>query len=473
VRPRKLHTENADSFFPRVLVVTQYPFNLQHGAGIALSNYFHGWPEANLAQLCIDDPVVRPDFSVCKNIFLLSINQLRPIWPLRMYLDWRHGKLSKKNIEHSRESYIGKIKNFKRNEKKNSEDTDLRRKSRSSLKGWVENILAELGFFENTVCRITPDLDKFIQDFRPEIVFSTLGDIAFSKLPRQICSRYGAKSVVHITDDWMSYFRHRNFASMVLTPLMYWQVYLTVRHAHLRYSICETMAQAYEIRFKTSFQPLISPVKISDWKVRESEDNVYTENPESELTVLYAGTIYPFSQGDSLKDISSSIARLREDGMNVQLVISTPKEFIQRYSRDFDNDGTRIIEYKSREDLPNLFRTVDALVIPVVFDDVKIKFARYSMPAKIIAYMATGVPMLVYGPSVVPAVIEANKYGFAHTATTRDPEYLKNEINRLLTDSKLRVEISSKALTRVRDNYELEKVTGKFRQNLCELVDSK
>lgn len=62
----------------------------------------------------------------------------------------------------------------------------------------------------------------------------------------------------------------------------------------------------------------------------------------------------------------------------------------------------------------------DLLVIPLDFDEMSIRFARYSMPGKTSEYMASGTPILVYAPERTALSMYAKREKWGYSVNRRD-----------------------------------------------------
>ena len=91
------------------------------------------------------------------------------------------------------------------------------------------------------------------------------------------------------------------------------------------------------------------------------------------------------------------------------------------------------------------------------------------MPTRVPAYMASGTPILVYGPSNVAQVQYAEKLSWGLVVINRDIKLLKEAIICLIKNSKLRVKLSACACATARVGHDMQLVQENFRTSLVTL----
>src|SRR3984957_20744753 len=99
-----------------------------------------------------------------------------------------------------------------------------------------------------------------------------------------------------------------------------------------------------------------------------------------------------------------------------------------------------------------------ALVLPINYDAETVDFIRYSMPTKVPAYMASGTPILVYGPRGVAQVDYAAREGWGHVVCERDPASLDSGVRRILADAALRESLRRRAQALASANHDSTRV---------------
>jgi glycosyltransferase involved in cell wall biosynthesis len=108
----------------------------------------------------------------------------------------------------------------------------------------------------------------------------------------------------------------------------------------------------------------------------------------------------------------------------------------------------------------------DLLVLPVNFDRRSIRYIRYSMPTKVPAYLISGTPILVYGPTSVAQVDYALREGWGEVVSRHGVESLKDAIVMLWQNQERRLHLSLNARRVARRNHDSRIVRAGFQQAL-------
>ena len=459
--PKNTPLSIASDDWPRVLVLTQYPFNRLHGGGIALTNYFDQWPKMQIAQACIPSTDLALDMSVCSTYFSLSEEELRPsfIWRTAFYLAEMRRRLfsrilvNEMNSEKGHEPYI--------DEKIEKPAPNAKKSLASRLSGWLQRH----GWRDSTGGAISKRYRYFLTTFRPEIIFCVPGDIGTSALARLTAETCNCPLVVQMADDWMSHFPNRHAAGWVFQNTLHRELSATLKMAECRFSICDEMSDAFERRYGVDFKALLGPVDVSAWAA--DKDMLIDD---TELFLTYAGTVHDVAQLQGLKDIAVALSRLKRQGIDACLRIVAPKVCVEKIQNQFEGNHVQLFACDNHEDVIAMVKQSSALLLPIEFNAVFGKFVRYSMPAKICAYAASGVPMLVYGPDGVPPIGLAKRLGIGIAVTSRDHEVLDDALVKVLTDRIIRKSISEAAYQFALSHCDRAVVAASFQRTLRETV---
>jgi DNA transposition AAA+ family ATPase len=92
------------------------------------------------------------------------------------------------------------------------------------------------------------------------------------------------------------------------------------------------------------------------------------------------------------------------------------------------------------------------------------------MPTRVPAYMASGTPILVYGPPDIAQVQYAEKVGWAHVVNKREIKKLKDAIISLISASDFRASLSISACTAARTSHNMKINREKFRTALSMII---
>jgi glycosyltransferase involved in cell wall biosynthesis len=423
---------------PRVLLLTPEAFNKVTGAGITFSNLFAGWPIDAIATIHNDSVPVTED--VCRHYYRLTEREIH-----------RWGWLKYVPVGKPPNATLLSLPTWKRC-------------------GWGFSILKQAktlifgdGIPEQT--HLTPELDAWIEAFKPTVLYTILGSNAMMELAERLRVRFRLPLVVHIMDDWVSVV----YRGGLFSPWQRRKKERLIKHlmdvSAARFAICEDMAEAYLHRYGQPFQSFQNTIDVRLWQ-RFEKDPCVVGSP---IRVAYIGSVFPFAQLDSLIDCCKAIQAINDEGFPILLELHSPSHLAEQYRKQLVV-GTAISLNDTISDDSAFFATlqaVDILILPVNFDLYTIEFIRYSMPTKIPAYLTVGTPILAYGPGEVAQISYANKAGWGMTVTVRDIEALKRAFRQLATDMPLRVTLSKHARAVVAEKHDAHVVRFKFQSALA------
>jgi glycosyltransferase involved in cell wall biosynthesis len=429
--------------FPRVLLINHHVFNKYSGGGIALTNYFEGWPRERIAAIYGEDG--EPDRRVCDTFFRLTNRELgfpRAFAPLETRRLWRPlstghtddvstgaGAPALAHISHALRGALG---------------VALRRaRSLISVDGLTTRV------------DLTPALDRFIREFSPEVIFGTLGNLGYLRLTDQVAKRYRVPLAIQMADDWPSVLYREGIAAPYLRKRMSVELSSLLQRAAVRLAISDAMAEAYRRRYGVEFMTVTPPVDSLEWgAVGHREWSARTP-----FQVVYMGTIVEKAQLASLRDVCDAVDAVYRQGRPIELRVYTPAPYVQRYAPQLERPpAVTVLPAPSNRDAAGVLGAADLLVVPVNFDNESIRYVRYSMPGKVPAYMATGTPILVYGPPDVAAVQYARTHGWGHVVSRQDPAELQSAIAALAGSEMMRSSLARRAQSIARERHDTQVV---------------
>jgi glycosyltransferase involved in cell wall biosynthesis len=427
--------------FPRLLFVTPCAFNHVTGTGITFTNLFQGWPRDQIATVTGDAVPTSDD--VCNQYFRLSSAELPYFRPL---------------------SWVPR-----RSERPpTAEPSEATTPRRFPIGRLARKLTGSAGIPDRG--RLTPRLRAWIDDFHPDLVFSILGTLGYIDLVDRIHKEFGTPIAVHLMDDGVTdpnrsglfggYLRHaygRRFRALL-------------KKTASRMAICPAMANEYERRWDLPFQHFQNTVDIDAWKPYARIGASIRKTP----VMVYSGSILAESQWSSLVDLCRVVADLNRQGNPLQFDIYTPRELLGLDGRQLELDpairvrDALIDDHQFRETLSQ----ADLLALPVNFDAPSVQFIRLSMPTKVPAYLASGTPILAYGPQGVAQIDYARSHGWGNVVDERKPERLQQAIRRMIDDQSLRERLSQTARQTAREHHDASRVRFAFQQELTRHAQS-
>ncbi len=434
--------------FPKVLMIGEC-FNNRTGAGITMSNLFRGWEKDNLAV--VTEFIDNADASVTDNYYLIGGQEKVRPWPFNYFrVTSQSGPLKLKTET--------KIKSVTFDEEKTTAIVKLY----LTLNLLAGKVFSFFGFYHFIYkYSVSNKLLKFINDFKPDIIYSHLHYLEFMLFVQQIHFKTKIPLVIHMMDDWLREVEPTGLFKK------YWQnkterVFQEVAsNASVRLSICDAMSEDYKRRYGFDFVPFHNPVETETW-MKHSKNEWSYEKP---FTILYAGRI-GIGTLNSVIDIADAVEKLNKEGLQISFEIQTRtnnkkfSEAIKEYK------SVKLVPTLDYERLPEKFSSVDLLVLPMDFDNKSLKYIWLSMPTKVSEYLSTGTPILVYAHPDTALARYALDKKWAEVVTEQNQNKLSESIKKIYTEENLRRKLGEQSKSLAQNFHDAKIVREKFREQL-------
>jgi glycosyltransferase involved in cell wall biosynthesis len=429
--------------YPRLLFVTPHAFNHVTGGGVAFTNLFRGWPQDRIATVHNDPEPTADD--VCRHYYRLGPAELDLVEPFASARRLIRGDAATTPENGSHGAATA---------------------PRGGLKAAAKRIAIDMlgpAFPERAA--LTPALEKWIGDFRPDVLYTILGSNGMMALIEKILARFDLPVVIHIMDDWPAAAHRQGLLAGRERRVMEGHLERLLSRASECLAISSAMAEAYARRYGRPFRAFQNAIDVARWAHTAKRDLSVRQPAE----LLYVGSIFPNAQLDSLADCAEAVASLNSGGYPIKLSISTPSGHADRYRSRLAIHPAIAIEDTIRDDARFFARiaAADALLIPVNFDADSLRFIRYSMPAKLPAYMTSGTPILVYGDPAAAQVQYAETAGWGYVVGARDRGLLTRGIRAIMEDDALRRHVSTAAAEALRRHHDASTVRADFHATLA------
>lgn len=224
--------------------------------------------------------------------------------------------------------------------------------------------------------------------------------------------------------------------------------------SYCRIAISEAMASEYKTRFGGEWTFFHNPIDFNFWNksVKKSYDN------NESFTLLYSGRL---TQGidNTIQKIALCIDELIEsESFNIKLKIqsNTRPEWVENYKSIL---FSYYIEYDL---LPELYSSVDLLLLPYDFKGSGFDFIRLSMPTKAAEYMASGTPILLIAPKSTALSQYSKKYNWGYVINSDEIVDIKKGIMDLYLNKDLRSQIGEKGIEIARNRHSIDNVQDAF-----------
>jgi glycosyltransferase involved in cell wall biosynthesis len=212
------------------------------------------------------------------------------------------------------------------------------------------------------------------------------------------------------------------------------------RQAQSRLCVSPAMSRFYEERYGEPAQ-VIYPSRAPNCPIFDAPPARLSRNAKP-FTIAFAGTI---NSNGYIRALTALQNALKPAGG--RLLIFGPNQF---GLDDPITENCGLIS--SSQLLTRLREEADALFVPMSFDDCDRVNMQMAFPSKLADYTATGLPLLIYGPSYCSAVVWARENsGVAEVAETE--ANLSDAVARLANNPDKRVALGKHALATGREYF--------------------
>jgi glycosyltransferase involved in cell wall biosynthesis len=432
-----------DADYPRTLIVGAH-FSEDSGVGTFLGRVFSTWPKDRLATVC--DSPLRPDWRRCHRHYRAGSLEFRLRAPFRWLApaNLSGPVLPPANVQApatdaapdgSRASRLAR---------------DLRRVLRRLLGGG--EILYRIG--------PSPQLLSWVHELQPEVLYghcSTLDSVVFL---RGMQRALGLPLVLHCMDDFPEALYREGWASRFVRTRYLAEFAELVRSAEVCIAICREMSVEYEKRYRRRVPWLPMPVELGAYQTA-ARTQWAAARP---FRLRYGGRV-GWAIRESLADLAEAVQRLRQEGADVAFdIVTFQRDDVPAACRA--TTGVAVHIPGPRAELPRLQSEADVLVICYDFDPASFRQARYSMPSKMADCMASGTPILVYGPAGLPVVEYARREGWGEVVDRRDPGALRAAVRELMASASLREQRGRIAQRLAVERHDARAVSASLREML-------
>lgn len=408
--------------YKKLLVISHNCFSKTGSNGRTLSNYLNGWQKKKLAQMYIHPET--PDFDICNHYYCISdVSVLKSI-------------LRRKNsagfVVQNKPTIESKVRLNNHNKNKKNSIMFLMREFAWKSKLWNYD-----------------GLEKWLDEFSPEIILVQAGDATFLfDLAVSISKKYSAKIVVYNTEGY--YFKNisylqENRISKYFYPFLnsyFKKAYNRLINASkCEIYNCDLLAKDYESVFHTESNVIMNTSEFTD------EDVSYPKKRK----IIYAGNLGLYRH-KSLIEFANALQQVAPDMLiDVYGKISDEKVKAELYACT----SIRFHGFISYEELKNKLRESKYLLHVESFDSFYKDDLKYAFSTKIADSLAVGACLFVYAPENM-AVSQYLKSKDAAVLITR-PEMLVTEISRVLNNEELSQNYSYNGRKLAEDNHNIKR----------------
>ena len=310
-------------------------------------------------------------------------------------------------------------------------------------------------FYLLTAKKNISQIPNLLGNFQPEAVLTVTHGYSWL-IAAQWAEQNNLPLHLILHDDWIS-------MAPMLETVRKWldRQFKNIYHqAKSRFCVSPFMVEEYQRRYGIS-GTVLYPCRAKD-TIAPTEPVIKLREENQPFTVAYGGTINTSGYVKALLQLAEALEKV-----NGQLIIygTLTKESAIKGGLNLPNIviGGLIPAHQFIE---RIQQEADVLFLPMSFDEKDKINMQVSFPSKLTDYTATGLPLLIHGPSYCSAVRWARENpGVAEVIETQEKNALILALKKIYQDSKYYYKLASMALLKGNEYFSHSLAVNYFYQN--------
>lgn len=408
-----------------ILVISHNVFCSTSSMGKTLRSYFVGLDAENIAQLYIHSEV--PTDPICKNYYRMTDTDI-----IKSVITRRSGRVYGEEDLKAREVDACTVQGM-------TGKLYQKGRARTPLIYAARNLWWSLGAWK------TGKLQKWLDDFAPDVVFFAAGDYAFMyKIALWVAESRKIPLVVSCMDDY--YFHNKNeakFGGKMVHKRFMKLVNRVMNYADCLFPICERMSRQYSELFHKPCYTIHTPSSFHGPLEKEKTN-----------AISYIGNL-GYQRHKQLVKLGQALKKVdcpdKPDFIDVYSTEARP-EILAGMTKE---NGICFHGGISSEQVLEVMAKSIAVIHTESFDEITRKSVAYSVSTKIADSLASGTCIFAYGPAEIASIEYLSKHNAAICAAELDDPV--SALTQMLTDEGLRTETIRNALALAECNHRSEK----------------
>ena len=268
---------------------------------------------------------------------------------------------------------------------------------------------------------------KEIDLFQPKVIYAWASDGFWAKSVIALARELDSPYVIHFMDNHLEKTAETKIEKVVF-PQMKINIQELIFNAMRVFAISDSMASAYSKRFKCAVDVFRAAIDASEWPRPTRKIAL-----GARLTIGYVGSIEE-SQTSSLMDLIEVASELNKTSTcRIEVVLYLTKNYKKSIEKMIKKRSfVSIVDHPNFSDLRSVLGALDLLVSFYGFDIDSISYYKYSFSTKIVPYMLSGTPILIYGPAEIEPVNYARLGDWSIIIDTRSKILLGEAIQKFI-----------------------------------------
>lgn len=395
----------------KVLIISHNPISTKHSIGKTLMSFFSLFKKEELCQLYIHKGT--PDVEMCSSSFQITDKNVLKGFFFRNV----KGKIIRANFENKREkNELKGYSGFYNSKKKHEPYMEIMRDLMWKLSPWYNK-----------------KLKSWIEEQKPTCIFVAIGSSKFLyDMALKISKDYNLPIYTYVCDDFYSLKTPKAFLGFWWKKLIISKTKELMQKTKLIVTICNELSEFYKNEFKKPTLTIMTGTNFEIVKSKEVRKNVEK--------IRYFGKL-SINRYKSIADICRAIDMINiESGKNYFVDIFCGKIDEEILNEFKDINSAKFHEFISGKEFKQEFYSSDILIHVEAFDEISIDRVKYSVSTKIADSLASGIPLLAYGPINVASIQHLNREQAGVVVTNK--ENLQSVLKDMIENQEKRIKVS-------------------------------
>ena len=400
----------------KVLIISHNPISNQSNMGKTFLTLFHQFNREELCQLYIY-PVI-PNEDRCSSYYRVTDKDV-----LKFFLRFRKpgGQLPKEMISADRGLY------------EVAEDQALykSRKNKSALRRLLRDAMWKMAPWYNDA------LKAWLEQEKPDCIFVAPGVAKFLyDIALRISKDRNIPIVTYICDEYYFVKKPKQWLDVLRLRLLQRKMEKLMEKSRHLVVISEELRQEYMARFGVDTSVIMTGAAI-----QAAERGKVCEAPRN---ICYFGNIR-CNRYTTLAQIGLVLDEMnRTYGEDYRLKIYTAEKDPEILQVFHGIESVELCGFVSGAAFDAAFQAADVLVHTEAFDEASMDFTKHSVSTKIADSLASGIPLIAYGPEEISSMAHLIRHECAVAAVSYDE--LRDMLEKVLREPKVRECVVQKAL---------------------------
>lgn len=422
----------------KVLLISHNPISTYNNMGKTFSMLFAEFPKEELCQLYIYPSV--PDLDMCSSYYRITdkdvLNSIR-------HFSKAYGTRITPQMDQHAQYELDADKHSYRNPK-----------NKKAIRVLLRGMMWKCGNW------YTQNLKEWMQEERPTHIFIAPGTGLFLyDIAQKLSQEYDLPIITYICDDDYFVEPGTGLFEKIKFHQLRRKIDMLMRKSRYLIAISEEAQETYTRQWDLPSMTVMTGSNYAAPLVQRR-----TEQPKK---FIYMGNIR-CNRYLSLAAIGAVLDQLNKTkGWDCHLDIYTSEEeetIIQSLQKC---DTIRLCGYVSGEQYEQALQSADVLIHTEAFDAESIDRVKSSISTKIADLMASGIPVLAYGPEAVASIRYLKREAAAMVVTHE--QALQMEIERMILDPEVRSRIVENACAAAKRNHDRRRNSLRIREVIDEI----